>query len=381
MSLSPPPLESDVQKQVDDVQAAPTNSEFPCKQCGASLVFKPGVNALSCPYCGCENLIEASEQEIKELDFKAYLKQELPKLDSQESLFIKCDSCGAESSTEANVTSQSCPFCDSPIVATAQSKKLLKPKSLLPFKISKGAAKKSYSTWLNKLWFAPNALKKRAKLDVPISGVYVPYWTYDANTASSYRGQRGTYYYTNETRTRKNANGEEETYTERVRHTRWTYVSGRVYRSFDDVLIVASKSLPRKYMRKLEPWDLDKLLPYQDEYLSGFRCESYQVGLEEGFNRAKELMDDEIRDGVRSDIGGDEQRISSVSTQHNDVTFKHILLPVWLSAYKYRNKVYRFMVNARTGEVQGERPWSWLKISMTVIAVLALAAVAYIFSR
>lgn len=134
-------------------------------------------------------------------------------------------------------------------------------------------------------------------------------------------------------------------------------------------------------MRKLEPWDLDKLLPYQDEYLSGFRCESYQVGLEEGFNRAKELMDDEIRDGVRSDIGGDEQRISSVSTQHNDVTFKHILLPVWLSAYKYRNKVYRFMVNARTGEVQGERPWSWLKISMTVIAVLALAAVAYIFSR
>jgi hypothetical protein len=115
--------------------------------------------------------------------------------------------------------------------------------------------------------------------------------------------------------------------------------------------------------------------PNQNEYLSGFRTESYQVGLPAGFQQACGIMDEKIRGLVMRDIGGDTQRIHSVRTSHADVTFNHILLPVWISAYRYDRKVYRFLVNARTGEVQGERPWSWVKITLVILAVLGLIGV------
>jgi hypothetical protein len=145
-----------------------------------------------------------------------------------------------------------------------------------------------------------------------------------------------------------------------------------VWNAFDDILILASRSLPKKYADRLEPWDLESLEPYGDAYLSGFRAESYRVTLREGFEEARTVMDSTIRSSVRRDIGGDHQRIHSIRTQYDDITFKHILLPVWISAYRFREKVYRFLVNARTGEVQGERPWSWVKIALAVLAGLAV---------
>ena len=157
--------------------------------------------------------------------------------------------------------------------------------------------------------------------------------------------------------------------------------SGTVHNSFDDVLIVASDSLPRKYMVKLEPWDLEAVAPFTDAYLSGFRTESYTVDLEQGFELATGRMEPVINQTIRRDIGGDEQRILSKDTQYFDVTFKHLLLPVWISAYRYQDKVYRFMVNARTGQVSGERPWSWVKITLAVLVALVVIFVIYMLSQ
>ena len=105
--------------------------------------------------------------------------------------------------------------------------------------------------------------------------------------------------------------------TRRVRKTRWTSVSGTVWDHFDDILVLASQTLPRKITNKLEPWDLAQLIPYQDEYLSGFRAESYQVDLAAGFEQARSVMEQHIRQHARRDIGGDEQRIHTIRTQHD----------------------------------------------------------------
>jgi hypothetical protein len=160
-----------------------------------------------------------------------------------------------------------------------------------------------------------------------------------------------------------------------VRHTRWTSVSGTVGNSFDDILILASTSLPKKYVDRLEPWDLGNLVAYADEYLSGFRAESYQISLPDGFEEAKKVMAAAIETSIRHDIGGDEQRIQSARTEYRDITFKHILLPVWLSAYRFKDAVYRIFINARTGEVQGERPYSAWKIAGAVLLVLAIIGI------
>ena len=87
-------------------------------------------------------------------------------------------------------------------------------------------------------------------------------------------------------------------------------------------------------------------------------------------------MDRMIARDVKYDIGGDDQRIGQIDTTISDVTFKHILLPVWLAAYKYRGQSYQFVVNGRTGRVQGERPYSAWKIGFAVIIGLILAASA-----
>jgi hypothetical protein len=166
-----------------------------------------------------------------------------------------------------------------------------------------------------------------------------------------------------------------------VQRTRWSYVSGRVENTFDDILVLASNSLPRKIAQRLEPWDLKNLVPYRDEYLSGFVAESYQVDLPQGFESAKQIMDGVIRQTICRDIGGDHQRIASVETQYENVTFKHTLLPVWISAYRYREQVFRFLVNARTGEVQGERPYSAWKITVLVLSILLAVLVIFLIAH
>jgi predicted RNA-binding Zn-ribbon protein involved in translation (DUF1610 family) len=339
-------------------------------------VFEPGTTHLKCPYCGTVNEIEAPSEAVEEQDFVSQVRELAESAPVQETVTVRCGTCGAESDFTHDVAADRCPFCGSAIVATASSRKLIKPKSLLPFYVTHAQAGESFQRWVASLWFAPNDLVKTAERS-GIDGAYIPAWTYDSDTDSTYTGQRGDDYWETQTYTALE-NGRSVTRTRQVQRTRWRPASGRVFNRFDDVLVLASHSLPPKHAAALEPWDLKSLVPYRDEFLSGFVCETYQVNLDEGFGQARQVMDGVIRQSVARDIGGDHQRIHSVDTRYNAVTFKHILLPVWISAYRYQNRVFRFLVNARTGEVQGERPYSAVKIVLAVLTALAVAAAMFI---
>ena len=352
--------------------AAPSESEhrFPCDQCGADFRFDPAEARLTCDHCGNQaDLAETFKGgAIKELDFKAALNAELPQAEIEESRILSCPNCGAQVEFDADTHASECPFCATPVVTGTGTHRHIKPRALLPFALEERAARKAMTDWLGRLWFAPNGLQDYARKGRKLQGIYVPYWTYDADTKSRYKGERGTVYY--ETRT---VMRDGQRTTQRVQKVRWRAASGRVARFFDDVLVLASKSLPKRYTDGLEPWDLGALEPYSPEFLAGFRAEGYTVELDEGFHQARAHMDRVIQRDVKFDIGGDRQRIHDIDTSVSDVTFKHILLPVWLAAYKYRGKSYRFVVNGRTGRVQGERPWSAWKITFAVLAGLIIA--------
>ena len=272
-------------------------------------------------------------------------------------------------------------FCGSKIVADTKSTKFIRPRSLLPFRISSRQASDQYRKWLKGLWFAPNRVKKYARRDRKLNGVYVPYWTYDCDTVSRYQGQRGDVYQVPQ-RVSVVVNGRRTTKTKMVNKIRWTPVSGVVSRIFDDVLVYATDSLPRSMARDLAPWDLAELTPYQEEFLSGFQSELYKVNLNEGFSLAKQRMHTVIRQDIRHDIGGDHQRIHSSDTQYSKITFKHILLPFWVAGFRFRNKTYQFLVNGRTGEVQGDRPYSWIKIGFaSILAIFAAIIFAYLANQ
>jgi LSD1 subclass zinc finger protein len=350
--------------------------QFPCKQCGANLQYMPGTKTLTCPYCGTINEIPESQERVEEVDFRTALANLAAKEPVQETLAVKCNVCGAETNLSPNTVADKCPFCGSAIVATATSRKSIKPRALLPFYIKREQAVSSFRQWLSGLWFAPSELANRADSEA-MKGVYLPAWTYDADTWSAYTGERGDDYWDTEHYTAME-NGRAVRRTRQVRRTRWWPVSGDVSNRFDDVLVVATRSLPDKYVAELEPWDLKQLLPYSDEYLSGFVAQSYQVDLGQGFEVAKQIIDEGIRQTIALDIGGDHQRIFSVSTRYGKITFKHVLLPVWISAYRYGDRTFRFLVNARSGEVQGERPWSVVKIALAIIGGIILALIVFL---
>lgn len=352
-----------------------TEKRFPCAQCGAVLHYAVGTRSLECQYCGHANAIAASAVRLEEIDFHEALRelQTSANIDPT-SHVISCPNCAAQFALDAHIHAGECPFCGTSVVTETSHSKPIKPKGLLPFAITDTDARESYKNWLNKRWFAPNELKKYARSDASLNGVYIPYWTYDSDTATAYRGQRGEVYYVRQRYT-TTVNGRRVTRVRQVPKVRWYPASGRTSRHFDDVLVGATKTLPRKITDWLAPWDLENLEPYTEDYLAGFSSEVYQVDLDEGFNIAQSTMDKVIKGDVRRAIGGDQQRISSLSTQHSDTTFKHVLLPLWTAGFQFRDKTYRFVVNGRTGKVRGERPYSIVKIALASIAGLAIAAV------
>jgi DNA-directed RNA polymerase subunit RPC12/RpoP len=346
---------------------------YRCPGCGADLLFEPRDGLLACPYCGRQERIEAGEA-VAERGYEEYLQLHADRMGTlaPAALEVKCQTCGATVTFTPPLVAGECDFCGSPMVAQPKSADpVLAPEGVLPFRVTQEQAAESIRRWLSSLWFAPNALKRMASQE-GVGGVYLPFWTYDAHAASSYTGERGEHYYTTETYTTKDAQGNTVTQTRQVRHTRWHPASGAVSRWFDDLLVPATKSLPPARLAALEPWDLGELTRYEPAYLSGYKAQRYQVELAEGFEAAKRLAAPAIEADVRRDIGGDEQRVANISTHYSGVTFKHLLLPVYVGAYRFSDRVFQLTINGRTGEVQGERPYSFWKIFFFVLFLLAL---------
>lgn len=365
-------------KEPTVTKAPPAGRKFPCPKCGAKLDFDPSAHALACPYCGHKEVIAHGHRDLEEHPLEAYLRDRNSMKTALEghASQVKCPACGAVVMLEDKVVTDKCPYCGTHLEnQPQQAEAMIQPEGVLPFKVAHREAIDAFARWINGLWFAPNALRKMANLS-QLTGVYVPFWTFDSMTYTHYSGERGDDYWETETYTETNAQGQTETKTRQVRKTRWTPVSGEVRHFFDDVLVCASKGLPERYREKVTPRELKGLEEFKAEFLSGFKTERYQIGPRDGFEIARQIMDGEIRELCRRDIGGDHQRLESVQTRHLNVTFKHVLLPVWLASYRYQDKPYRVIVNGRTGEILGDRPYSWVKIALLVIGIILAVVLA-----
>lgn len=347
---------------------------FPCDECGADLKFSIGEQRLECPYCGAiKDLDHRDDAEIREQDFIAMLNR-LERLhedgfteDVGESE-VQCESCGGTVVFNGTLTSSECPYCASPIqrerVHSATQR--IPVDGVLPFMVDHDQAARRLKEWVQSRWFAPNEFLKRG-IQGQFNGVYLPYWTYDTLTYSVYDGQRGEDY-TVTVGSGKNRRTETR--------TRWYPASGEFQRFFDDVLVIGSHGLPEEYLTALEPWPLTKCIPFTQQVLAGFLARTYDVPLEAGFGDAKRRIDSAIDTETRRRIGGDRQRVHSIKSSYDAITFKHLLLPVWMMAYRYQGQPYRVFVNAGSGEVQGERPYSPWKIAFAVLCGTVSALVA-----
>lgn len=306
---------------------------------------------------------------IEEKDLRAYLEERLAESGQVSAMSQQCPSCGARVSYASPKTH--CSFCHSPLPSAETDSAFIKPTAFLPVEIDRNGAKVAFQNWLKKRWFKPRDLNPRNLIMEDLEGLYLPFWMYDIDVVTDYRGQRGDQHWHTETYATQE-NGQTVTKTRQVSKTIWIPVSGRVQQAFNDILVFASSSVLQKEILKLEPWALHKLIPFEEEQKHRFSFETYQLDVVQGLEQAKKQIEPAINDAIRRDIGGYQHMINSKQMSFKEVNFKHILLPVYVCAYEFSGKTYRFVINAQTGEVQGKRPWSWLKIGMLIAGTVAV---------
>jgi len=347
-----------------------------CANCGAELKYKPGSQQLACGYCGYEEFIEQAKSSFEELELQHYLKAVGDNAYTETIDLLHCKNCGANQHIEENFKSLQCVYCSEPLIREDIEKEgWILPSAVLPFQLDAKKARSIFKTWVGRIWFAPNKLKRAALDPESVHGLYVPHWTFDADMNADYQGQRGEYYY--ETQTYKTKNG---TKTRQVRKTRWYPASGNVNGFVDDILINASEKKQREIPSSVSFWNLKELQPFNSKYLAGFVTEKYTISLKEGhhqsFKKAKEIA----YGWIRRDIGGDTQQIHHADIKLSDEKFKHILLPIYISSYDYNGKEYRFYVNGQTGKISSTRPYSFWKIFFLVLFIVIIIALFAFFA-
>lgn len=361
-------------KENENIVKTKIETDRKCPNCGGTLEFDPSSGKTKCPYCDSEFDIPKEEEiEIhsKELDFK---DAEL-KANSDWGIKTKtviCSNCGADSVYDELVIASECPFCGSNQVMEASTEGVMAPGGVCTFKISKEKAEESFKKWIKRKWFCPKKAKNSADAK-SFKGIFVPAWTFDTDTVTVYRGEYG------EERTETDSKGNSRTVID------WYRTSGTYSCFINDHTELATDRYDSAMVKKLLPFDTENNLTYKPEYIEGFYSEKYSVGLGTAWERAKIALKPKIRQGVHRKIESDHftnhSRITSMSTAYNDIKYKYLLLPVWISSYTFNGKIYRFMVNGESGRVSGKAPVSALRILIAVLVALGLIFLLYILFK
>lgn len=356
------------------IKSATAQNKFSCPSCGGEARWDPAKKLLICPFCGTTSPAQAElsatgEEQIVEHDLVAALRG-IP--DSSrgwqaEKTSVQCQSCKAISVFDAARIGQRCDFCGSTaLVPYSEVKDSFRPESLLPMKISETQVRESIRQWYGSRWFAPNALKHAALTDT-VKGLYIPYWTFDAQVHAEWTAESGYYYY--ETEYYTDGNGKSQ--SRQVRKVRWQPSAGSLDHFFDDELVPASRGVQPEMLRKVEPFPTTKdLVSYNAGYLSGWVVERYQIDLVTAAKTSRDRMEQQLYALCSRQVPGDTQRNLQVQNDYAGQTFKHILAPIWLLAYNYGAQNYQVVINGYTGAIAGKYPKSWVKIFFAVMAGL-----------
>lgn len=351
----------------EEVVIAKTKQETDkkCPQCGGIMEFDPKSSGMKCLYCDYEEQINETRADAgtaDELDFSK--AEETGNCNwGVETKTVICKACGGESVYDAMQIAGQCVYCGSNQVMEEKGKNTLAPGGVCVFKLDKKQAGENFKKWLGKRFFCPKIVKETAEAD-KFQGVYLPYWTFDTDTVTKYSARYGI------DKRKKKSDGSTVVVTD------WHYTSGTYRQFIDDELVSASIQHDRTLMANIEPFNTKDNVAYKPEYISGFASERYAVGLKEGWERAKSSIYGKLRNSVRNRIRSEKHadRVDNLvtNTTYNNITYKYLLLPIWISSFRYGDKTYQFMVNGQTGKVAGRTPIDKVKVTLTVCAGVLL---------
>ncbi|MBO4636089.1 MAG: hypothetical protein J5685_02975 [Clostridiales bacterium] len=321
-----------------------TSTDIKCPGCGTSvgLKFDPSTATLSCPYCGLSTQLPTPEDGAvaEELDFNSALQRASVDWGRSKKLIV-CDNCGGQTVYDSEQVTGACPFCGSTSVAPAsENDSIMETNAVIPFAVSKDEVQDHFISFLKK----KKLVKKKAfdcKLE-NIIGIYLPYWTFDAYTASSYNATRN--------------NGPQAPSDN---------VTGNWYQDIDDIVIFASDNLRHPYLSMIRDFDFEKAVPYSPEYLAGILAERYSLGLNDAWERSKKLITEKLKKDVRR--SDSRLLVKEITTNYYNVKFRCLLAPVYTARYRYGKDTYQVAVNGQTGKTFCQVPTMTERIVFFVI--------------
>lgn len=331
-----------------------------CASCGANMLYDTETRGLKCPYCGSEVKLDF-DNICREIDFSKLFDKQITDWGGETHIF-RCNNCGAREVLLKTEIAKKCSFCGTTNVVESKEVSGLRPNAVLPFLISKEKASENVIRWAKKKLFAPKKFKKSVNPE-EIAGNYSPAFTFDSDTTSPYRGELGEYYYVT-----VRVNGKPT----RQRRIRWFWIGGVHEACFDDILIQASSSVNQKTVVRLQPFDTNNAQEYASSFLQGFTATQYAKDGKACWNDAKNEMSARIKRQILSKYKYDVVKSFSFTTDYSNVTFKYLLLPIYVGHCSYAQKLYNFFVNGQSGKVTGKTPVSVIKVGIAVLAAIAV---------
>ncbi len=346
-------------------------NQYRCESCNGIMEFDAVTQTLKCPNCDCVMEI-IKEHNIVEHSLTLDSRRSI-KVTQKESKTMVCNGCGAHMEVGGNETAAKCPYCDSTYVLASKQEETLIPDGVIPFKIDAKELSNLFAKWIKKKWLAPGELKRLYQMG-SFQGIYVPYWAFDADAKCNYTAMGGRdreEYYTDK-------EGNKKTRT----HTDWYYTHGHVHRFFNDIKVPASTRFKKGFLSDLEPFDFKQLEGYSPKYFAGHMSENYSIGLEDGHTDAVREMESRIRQDASSDVRRRYDRVKDVrlDVRYSDETYKYLMLPIYSTAYSFKNKNYTVLINGQTGKIRGAYPTSPIKVILCIIALLVTLTIVYIFA-
>lgn len=376
MSEFPPPNYIRTESAVEGIEVfmpAPPEAqehreivEFKCPQCGANTAYSVAAGGLECTHCG---YYEPPPKEIigkgaQEFEFTVETMQEAAHGWGETRKELLCQNCGAQISLSVTALTATCPYCASnKVIQRDALQDVLRPRFLVPFQIDDRRCSTISREWLGSSWMTPGNLEKIVRI-ADFNPVYLPYWTFDSLASASWRAEVG---HTETDRYYDHGSKEWKTRTRVV----WRWESGSVRVPFDDLLVAGTTKLSPLLLNRIKPFDLSQLAPYDAKFLAGMQAQAYDMPLDSAWENAREEMRAETREACLGQASTSRVRNFSMILDFDEESWRYILLPVYVAAYRYRDRVYQVLVNGQTGAISGQRPVDWNKVWLAIAAILA----------
>lgn len=306
-----------------------------CPVCGGHMTTHPLTGHIECAYCG-----HIEDNEPTTSTTGASLTGALLQQRSQGVKWIigdrlmSCNNCGAETTLSDGKMSSHCRFCGSNHVIEKDAlNSFRQPDGVIPFTVPQAEAEEAIQGKLMGKWERFKGVFVNNKVDRSMfAGTYLPFWVFDIvldatltfKATDSYAVRHGAQAVRKETRSDV----------------------------FNNYRFPAVTSPSPRLIDKISEYNMSTVQSYDPKLLSRYPAEIYSID----FDTASLEVGGRVRRIVRQRYKNETalhqtEELSSISTMTRNMTFRLLLLPVWIATLVEDDGDVRIgLVNGQTGK-------------------------------